>query len=176
MPSIAQPPQSPLLPRITKFTNCRIPQNGQLIEQDLWVDSSSGKILQDQQAFYEFQLCPDQTVDLGGRVLAPGFIDVQLNGARGFDFSVPQPTKQDYDAGFRKVNQALVRTGVTSYLPTVTSQESWVYKQVHPADPAAQRTERNLSARTSKGPSSAPGKMASTATGSSSPPTQASRT
>ncbi|OJD16513.1 N-acetylglucosamine-6-phosphate deacetylase [Emergomyces pasteurianus Ep9510] len=133
MPSIAQTPESPLIPRITKFTNCRIPVNGQLIEQDLWVDSSSGKILQDQQAFYEFQLCPDQTVDLGGRILAPGFIDVQLNGARGFDFSVPQPTKEAYDEGFRKVNQALVRTGVTSYLPTLTSQESRVYKQVLPS-------------------------------------------
>lgn len=131
MPSIAQHPDTPVpTPRITKFTNCRLPLNGHLVEQDLWVDSATGKILQDQQAFYEFQLCPDQTVDLGGRILAPGFIDVQLNGARGFDFSVPQPTKEEYDAGFRKVNLALVRTGVTSYLPTVTSQESWVYKKV----------------------------------------------
>ncbi|EEH03121.1 N-acetylglucosamine-6-phosphate deacetylase [Histoplasma capsulatum var. duboisii H88] len=134
MPSIAQHPDTPVpTPRITKFTNCRLPLNGHLVEQDLWVDSATGKILQDQQAFYEFQLCPDQTVDLGGRILAPGFIDVQLNGARGFDFSVPQPTKEEYDAGFRKVNLALVRTGVTSYLPTVTSQESWVYKKVLPS-------------------------------------------
>ncbi|EEH44118.1 N-acetylglucosamine-6-phosphate deacetylase [Paracoccidioides brasiliensis Pb18] len=127
MPSITQPTP---IPRITKFTNCRIPHNDQLIEQDLWVDSSSGKILQDQQAFYEYQLCPDQIIDLGGRILTPGFIDVQLNGARGFDFSVPQATKEEYDAGLLKVNQALVKMGVTSYLPTVTSQQSWVYKEV----------------------------------------------
>ncbi|PGG96090.1 N-acetylglucosamine-6-phosphate deacetylase [Blastomyces parvus] len=130
MPSIAQAPVSP---RITKFTNCRLPLNGQLVEQDLWVDSATGKILQDQQAFYEFQLSPDQTVDLGGRILAPGFIDVQINGARGFDFSVPQATREEYDAGVRKASQALVRMGVTSYLPSVTSQEAAVYKKVLPS-------------------------------------------
>ncbi|PGG99921.1 N-acetylglucosamine-6-phosphate deacetylase [Helicocarpus griseus UAMH5409] len=131
MPSISQDPQT--TPRITKFTNCRLSLNGQLIEQDLWVDSSSGKILQDQQAFYEHQLCPDQVIDLGGRILAPGFIDVQLNGARGFDFSVPKETKEEYDAGLKEVNRALVRTGVTSYLPTLTSQRGWVYKKVLPS-------------------------------------------
>ncbi|EEQ92088.1 N-acetylglucosamine-6-phosphate deacetylase, variant [Blastomyces dermatitidis ER-3] len=134
MPSIVQTPDSsPLTPRITKFTNCRLPLNGQLIEQDLWVDSASGKILQDQQAFYEFQLSPDQTVDLGGRILAPGFLDVQINGAKGFDFSVPQATREKYDAGFRKACLALVRMGVTSFLPSVTSQAAAVYKTVLPS-------------------------------------------
>lgn len=117
-------------PRITKFTNCRIVKGTELIEQDLWIDSISGKILRDQEAFYELQLSPDEVIDLDGRILAPGLIDIQLNGAQGFDFSVPCATKEEYDEGLRAVNRGLARTGVTSYLPTVVSSTPEVYSQV----------------------------------------------
>jgi N-acetylglucosamine-6-phosphate deacetylase len=117
-------------PRITKFTNCRILKNGQLIEQDLWIDSFSGKILRDQEAFYELHLSPDQVINLNGRILAPGFIDVQLNGAQGFDYSVPQATREEYDAGFLESNRGLIKTGVTSFLPTTVSTTAENYQKV----------------------------------------------
>ncbi|PKY06932.1 N-acetyl-glucosamine-6-phosphate deacetylase [Aspergillus campestris IBT 28561] len=120
-------------PRITKFTNCRIVKGTELVEQDLWIDSLSGKILRDQEAFYELHLSPDEVVDLGGRILSPGLIDVQLNGAQGFDFSIPCATKEEYDEGLRAVNRGLARTGVTSYLPTVVSSTPEVYSQVLPS-------------------------------------------
>ncbi|PLB33971.1 N-acetylglucosamine-6-phosphate deacetylase [Aspergillus candidus] len=120
-------------PRITKFTNCRIVKGTELIEQDLWIDSLSGKILRDQEAFYELHLSPDEVIDLGGRILAPGLIDIQLNGAQGFDFSVPCATKEEYDEGLRAVNRGLARTGVTSYLPTIVSSTPEVYSQVLPS-------------------------------------------
>ncbi|KAL4888111.1 hypothetical protein BDV59DRAFT_149153 [Aspergillus ambiguus] len=120
-------------PRITKFTNCRILRGNSLLEQDLWIDSVSGKILRDQEAFYDLHLSPDEVIDLGGRILAPGLIDVQLNGAQGFDFSVPQPSKDEYDEGLRLVNRGLARTGVTAYLPTVVSSTPEVYHQVLPS-------------------------------------------
>lgn len=117
-------------PRITKFTNCRIINDNKLIEQDLWIDSVSGKIVKDQQAFYELHLSPDEVIDLGGRILAPGFIEAQLNGAHDFDFSVPQASKKQYDEGLREVNRELIKTGVTSYLPTVVSSTAEVYWKV----------------------------------------------
>ncbi|KAL5365773.1 hypothetical protein BJX96DRAFT_19471 [Aspergillus floccosus] len=120
-------------PRITKFTNCRIIRGNDLVEQDLWIDSVSGKILRDQEAFYDLHLSPDEVIDLGGRILAPGLIDVQLNGAQGFDFSVPQSSKEEYDQGLRMVNKGLARTGVTSYLPTVVSSTPEVYWKVLPS-------------------------------------------
>ncbi|KAI9934410.1 hypothetical protein ASPWEDRAFT_30792 [Aspergillus wentii DTO 134E9] len=120
-------------PRITKFTNCRIVKGKELIEQDLWIDSLSGKILKDQEAFYGLHLSPDEVIDLGGRILAPGLIDVQLNGAQGFDFSVPQPSREEYDEGLRLVNKGLARTGVTSYLPTLVSSTAEVYHKVLPS-------------------------------------------
>lgn len=124
------PGKTATTPRITKFTNCRILRGSSLVEQDLWIDSLSGKILKDQEAFYELHLSPDEIVDLGGRILAPGLIDVQLNGAHGFDFSVPCESKEKYDEGLRMVNSGLARTGVTSYLPTIVSSTPEVYWQV----------------------------------------------
>ena len=122
-------------PRITKFTNCRLVRGSSLVEQDLWIDSLSGKILKDQEAFYELHLSPDEIIDLGGRIVAPGMIDVQLNGAHGFDFSVPCDTKEEYDEGLRMVNRGLARTGVTSYLPTVVSSTPEVYWKVSKPQP-----------------------------------------
>lgn len=124
------PGKTTTTPRITKFTNCRLVRGSSLVEQDLWIDSLTGKILKDQEAFYELHLSPDVIIDLGGRILAPGLIDVQLNGAQGFDFSVPCETKEEYDEGLRMVNRGLARTGVTSYLPTVVSSTPEVYWKV----------------------------------------------
>ncbi|KAI9371936.1 hypothetical protein BJX61DRAFT_543205 [Aspergillus egyptiacus] len=118
---------------VIKFTNCHIVKGDKLVEQDVWIDSTSGKILRDQEAFYGLHLSPDEVVDLGGRILAPGLIDLQLNGAQGFDFSTPQPSKNDYDQGLRLVNKGLARTGVTSYLPTVVSSTAEVYRKVLPS-------------------------------------------
>jgi N-acetylglucosamine-6-phosphate deacetylase len=129
-------------PRITKFTNCRILKNKQLIEQDLWIDSVSGKILKDQEAFYELKLSPDQVIDLDGRILCPGFIDVQLNGAQGFDYSVPCRTREEYEAGLLEANRGLARTGVTSYLPTMVSSTAEVYHQVSLQREKRERKER----------------------------------
>ncbi|KAL4784275.1 hypothetical protein BJX76DRAFT_223940 [Aspergillus varians] len=119
--------------RVIKFTNCRIVKGEDLVEQDVWIDSTSGKILRDQEAFYGLHLSPDEVIDLGGCILAPGLIDCQLNGAQGFDFSVPQPSKDKYDEGLRVVNKGLARTGVTSYLPTVVSSTAEVYHKVLPS-------------------------------------------
>ncbi|KAL2814750.1 hypothetical protein BJX63DRAFT_190232 [Aspergillus granulosus] len=118
---------------VIKFTNCRTLKGDTLLEQDVWIDATSGKILRDQEAFYGRHLSPDEVVDLGGRILAPGLIDCQLNGAQGFDFSVPQASKAAYDEGLRRVNKGLARTGVTSYLPTVVSSTAAVYQQVLPS-------------------------------------------
>lgn len=127
MPSVTREVSAPY---ITKFTNCRIPKGKELVEQDLWIDSTSGKILKDQEAFYELKLSPDQVIDLGGRILAPGLIEAQLNGAYGFDFSVARGTRAEYEEGLRAANKALVRTGVTSYLPTLVSSLPEVYHKV----------------------------------------------
>lgn len=116
---------------ITKFTNCRVLRGEQLVHEDLWVNSVTGKIIKSQAAFFDDLILPDETLDLGGRILSPGFIECQLNGAFGFNFStLAEPAV--YAKAIRNVNKQLVATGVTSYVPTITSQTSKLYKQALP--------------------------------------------
>ncbi|KAG9191629.1 N-acetylglucosamine-6-phosphate deacetylase [Alternaria panax] len=118
---------------VIKFTNCLLVKGSALVNQDLWISSISGKILNGQEILYEYRTAPEQIVDLGGRILSPGFIDTQLNGAYGFDFSViPDEGTAAYAKGVHRVNRSLVATGVTSYLPTLTSQLPEVYQKALP--------------------------------------------
>ncbi len=59
-------------------------------------------------------LCPPeaQPIDATGLILVPGFIDLQLNGAFGCDFTADPVTLWDVAA-------RLPRFGVTSFLPTI---------------------------------------------------------
>ncbi|KAL1800873.1 hypothetical protein ACET3X_001215 [Alternaria dauci] len=132
MPSVASVhPKS--FSGVIKFTNCLLVKDNALVNQDLWISSKSGKILNGQEILYEYRTAPEQIVDLGGRILSPGLIDTQLNGAYGFDFSVlPDEGMSAYAKGVHRVNRSLVATGVTSYLPTLTSQLPEVYQKALP--------------------------------------------
>jgi len=116
--------------RITKFTNCRLVIGNGLVEQDLWVSSATGKIVRSQEVFYGENVVPDITIDLKGKIISPGLIDVQLNGAFGFNFSQIPEDPSSYGKTLRQVNKRLIQTGVTSYLPTLTSEKIEVYHQV----------------------------------------------
>lgn len=105
------------------------------MQEDLWISSLSGTILEGQEVFYEQKRKPDVVLDCGGKIISPGFIDMQLNGGFGVNFSdVPEGEKEEMDRKFRDglemVNRALIPTGVTSYLPTLTSQRPEVYYKV----------------------------------------------
>ena len=114
---------------LIKFTDCRLAVNGTLIEKDLWIDSKKGVIVDPQKCFYDLRAKPDRIVRLGGKIIAPGFIDVQINGAMGMDFSVFSDN-DSYAKGTKLVNKTLVKYGVTAYCPTLTSQHADVYKHV----------------------------------------------
>ncbi|CAI9636360.1 n-acetylglucosamine-6-phosphate deacetylase [Alternaria burnsii] len=132
MPSVA-PVHPESFSGVIKFTNCLLVKGNALVNQDLWISSKSGKVLNGQEILYEYRTAPEQIVDLSGRILSPGFIDTQLNGAYGFDFSVlPDEGTLAYAKGVHRVNRSLVATGVTSYLPTLTSQLPEVYQKTLP--------------------------------------------
>ncbi|OBT50089.1 hypothetical protein VE04_09343, partial [Pseudogymnoascus sp. 24MN13] len=117
---------------ITRFTNCRLLRHNSLVRADLWVSSLTGKILDGQDVFYTEQRLPDVVVDLGNRILSPGMIDVQLNGAFGINFSDVPEEEGSFPKKLKEVNRQLISTGVTSYLPTMTSQKSEVYHKLLP--------------------------------------------
>ncbi len=53
---------------------------------------------------------------MGGNIVSPGFIDIQINGAYGFDFSVYEDDSDAYRRGLQTVAEKIVETGVTAYV------------------------------------------------------------
>jgi N-acetylglucosamine-6-phosphate deacetylase len=51
---------------------------------------------------------------------SPGFLDIQINGAYGFDFSVYENDDEAYHKGVQMVAERIVETGVTSYVGFVS--------------------------------------------------------
>ncbi|KAI9741675.1 MAG: hypothetical protein M1834_000060 [Cirrosporium novae-zelandiae] len=119
-------------PYLVHLTNCRLVRGSELVNGDLWIDSKSGKII-DTPNIVDRLLQKHRTVNLHGKILAPGFIDVQINGWQGVDFSIPAATKKEFDVGLRRISQSLIKTGVTSFLPTMTSQAADVYHKILPS-------------------------------------------
>ncbi|XP_063791003.1 N-acetylglucosamine-6-phosphate deacetylase-like isoform X1 [Pseudophryne corroboree] len=112
---------------ITQFRNCRILRDHKLQWEDLWV--RQGKILDPEKLFFDEKGVADAQVDCRGRIIAPGFIDTQINGGFGVDFS--QET-DDVRAGLSLVAGNILSHGVTSFCPTLVTSPASVYHKVLP--------------------------------------------
>lgn len=116
------------LTQLIQFANARLVEGDRLVSKSLWVDSVAGI----------FVSPPDpapvvaSTIDLQDRIVSPGFIDLQINGAYGFDFS--EDATEDGEVSYRdrysETRRKLITTGTTSFLPTMTSQHAERYHQV----------------------------------------------
>ena len=63
-------------------------------------------------------------IDLGGKIVAPGYIDLQVNGIGGYDINA-SPTVDT----LKNMNEVCQRYGCTSYLPTViTNGDEYMLK------------------------------------------------
>lgn len=96
---------------IVQYKNGQLIRNGGLYREDLWVQD--GYIIPPSSNV-------DQVVDLQGHYLAPGYIDLQMNGGFGVDFS----TSLEH---VEHVAQSLLAYGVTSFLPTLVSSSPTYY-------------------------------------------------
>ncbi|XP_035471763.2 N-acetylglucosamine-6-phosphate deacetylase isoform X1 [Scophthalmus maximus] len=112
---------------ITQFINCRILRDHKLQRDDLWV--REGKILNPEKLFFDEQGYADERVDCEGSIIAPGFIDVQINGGHGVDFS---QASDDAGSGVSFVAQKILEHGVTSFCPTLVTSPADVYHKVLP--------------------------------------------
>uniref|UniRef100_A0A8C5R464 N-acetylglucosamine-6-phosphate deacetylase n=1 Tax=Leptobrachium leishanense TaxID=445787 RepID=A0A8C5R464_9ANUR len=132
---------------ITQFINCSILRDHELQREDLWV--RQGKILNPEKLFFDEKASADVQVDCKGRIIAPGFIDTQINGEKygilknseylpffffflgGFGVDFSQAT-DDTDGGISLVARHLLSHGVTSFCPTLVTSPSSVYHKVLP--------------------------------------------
>ncbi|MBS3904009.1 MAG: N-acetylglucosamine-6-phosphate deacetylase [Simkania sp.] len=101
---------------VKRFYNAYLLLDHKIQEGELWV--SEGKIVPPQKE-------ADIAIDVQGALLAPGFIDIQINGGFGCDFS-RNPESIDL------VAKRLPLYGVTAFLPTVISSSPDQYRQTLP--------------------------------------------
>jgi N-acetylglucosamine-6-phosphate deacetylase len=123
--------------------NCSLAEGGKLYPGAVVVvDRKSGKIVKVEtdgsEAWTDVwgQSADDtEVMDLDGAVLSAGFVEAQLNGAFGLDFSdsnYGDGSKEAFAIALNNVQRQLLRTGVTSYCPTLPSTYPHVYKKVLP--------------------------------------------
>ncbi|KAK6397623.1 hypothetical protein LTR95_019492, partial [Oleoguttula sp. CCFEE 5521] len=108
----------------TRFTKCRICRDGKLVTgEDFIVSTQTGLIVE------STSKDDDEVIDLGNKILAPGFIELQTNGMRGFHF-----THFEDDASYQKkldeVARYLPSTGVTAFYATIPTVSSDDFKKV----------------------------------------------
>lgn len=137
-------PVASSLRRLTRLQNARIlRQDGSLPWGSLTMDPQTGLIVNvvighedDRGNNCHGNGDSVEDVDCNGHIISPGFIDIQLNGAYGVDFS----NDCNGDGGGRGletrdivyVAQNLVQTGVTSFCPTMISSSPQTYRRVLP--------------------------------------------
>ncbi|GAK63560.1 putative n-acetylglucosamine-6-phosphate deacetylase from carbohydrate esterase family CE9 [Moesziomyces antarcticus] len=124
---------------LLRFTNCQalLPDGtlpADMTTYSLHVDPAVGKIIDGQSAFFDAHAAFAHTIDLEGDYLVPGFIDVQINGGYGVDFSEldeasPAQADKKYLAGLDLFATRILETGVTSFVPTIITQKSDAYRK-----------------------------------------------
>lgn len=65
-------------PKLIQFINCRILRDHKITKEDLWV--RNGKIENPEKIFFDEKIKSDLQIDCNNSVIAPGFIDLQING------------------------------------------------------------------------------------------------
>lgn len=111
--------------KLIQIINARLVEDDQLVAKSLWFDSETGLFV-----CPPSPALPASVIDLQNRIVSPGFLDLQINGAYGFDFSEDNADVEGYKDRFRDVRRKLIATGTTSFLPTMTSQFPERYHQV----------------------------------------------
>ncbi|MBS3787478.1 N-acetylglucosamine-6-phosphate deacetylase [Candidatus Bipolaricaulota bacterium] len=96
------------------LTNARIvfPEKGALKEKDVRIESGTIVEIADRSNLAS----GGSTIDLDGHYLAPGFIDLQVNGAGGVDFLTCQSDDLE------RASEFLLTHGTTSFLGTIITQ------------------------------------------------------
>ncbi|KAJ1525781.1 hypothetical protein ONE63_008986 [Megalurothrips usitatus] len=112
---------------ILQFTNCLILRNHSIVKDDLWV--RNGKVIDPEKVFFDEKTVATKKFDCAGALISPGFIELQINGGFGVDFS---HNIDDIDAGIAKVAHGLLAHGVTSFCPTLVTSTPKVYEKVLP--------------------------------------------
>ncbi len=127
---------------LIKLSNCRILRNGCLVKDNLLI--RNGKILDPEEIFYVEKCLPNLEIDCQDLIIAPGFIDIQINGGFGIDFTNDTINIKE---NLNHVSFQLLKYGVTAYCPTIVSSRAEVYSKLIPQiKKTSTRTNENIGA------------------------------
>jgi N-acetylglucosamine-6-phosphate deacetylase len=116
--------------KVYKIVNAKILHKHNLLENDyLWFQN--GKIVDAKQTFFEQRREPDYVIDARGYIVAPGFLDIQINGSYGIDFADHDETEEKLKQNIATVAKGLLQNGCTSFCPTVVTSKPEVYSKVN---------------------------------------------
>lgn len=93
------------------------------MDRNLVVSNDTGRIVDGESSSGE------RAVDLGGAIVAPGLIELQTNGMRGFHFTHFED-EQSYGRKVEEVARYLPSTGCTSFYATIPTVSSDDFKKV----------------------------------------------
>nr|CAG4634791.1 EOG090X06GX [Alona affinis] len=110
---------------IIQFHNCFILRGGQILKDDLW--TRNGKIINPEKVFFDERTYADVRINCQGVLIAPGFIDVQINGGFGVDFSHDD---ENVEEGLKTVAKGMLAHGTTSFCPTLVTSPPEFYHKV----------------------------------------------
>ncbi|CAO3628032.1 unnamed protein product [Mucor fragilis] len=117
--------------KITKIINGRLLRNHEIVENS-YIYIQDGKIIDAFHSFFDEQREPDHIIDAKGAIVSPGFIDLQINGAFGIDFSDYEGSQEKLAKDIATVANGLLQNGCTAFCPTVVTSAPEVYSKVLP--------------------------------------------
>uniref|UniRef100_A0A914LZV3 Amidohydrolase-related domain-containing protein n=1 Tax=Meloidogyne incognita TaxID=6306 RepID=A0A914LZV3_MELIC len=114
------------------FCNAKIFKNGEFLDKQSLSRVNWSQLFICNGKVIETTEKPNIFVDCEGLILAPGFIDIQLNGAFGIDFT--QICTENFEENEKEniqkmeiVKNKLLKYGVTSFCPTIITSQQKVY-------------------------------------------------
>ncbi|ORY07821.1 Metallo-dependent hydrolase [Basidiobolus meristosporus CBS 931.73] len=113
------------LGKVIKIVNGRIVRDGKIVTGD-YLYVKDGKFIDGKSFFWDDQSSPEIVLDAKNAIVSPGYVDIQLNGAVGVDFTADRETLAE---GLEKVSKAILKWGCTAYCPTIVSSHPNVYAE-----------------------------------------------
>ena len=110
------------------FTNCLLCISGELVAQDLYFSTEQESITPN----YYYRQEGVERIDLGGKIIAPGYLDLQTNGMKGVHFTLlaQSDAQEDDERKLEEVSNMEASHGVTGWWATIPTVEKNRWRQV----------------------------------------------
>ncbi|EXJ89461.1 N-acetylglucosamine-6-phosphate deacetylase [Capronia epimyces CBS 606.96] len=115
------------------FTNCLLCIQGELVAQDLYFSADAGLITPN----YYYRSEGVERIDLNGRIVAPGYLELQTNGTHGVHFTrlakAGAESPQETERKLHEVSRVELSHGVTAWWATVPTVAVDEWTKIVPA-------------------------------------------